>query len=68
MEIPASEPLNNPAPFDAESSIRSHKEYRQRRQMKNKKGDKLNPNTLIIDEITNYFSLPLALEVEKPLN
>ncbi|PKC61946.1 hypothetical protein RhiirA1_268627 [Rhizophagus irregularis] len=37
VEIPASEPLNNPASYDAEPS-RSHNEYRQRWQMKNKKG------------------------------
>jgi hypothetical protein len=61
-------PLNNPVPSDAESSIRSHKEYHQRRKMKNKKEDKSPvPNTTIIDEITNYLSLPLALETENPL-
>jgi hypothetical protein len=69
VETSTSEPLNNPsAPLDAESSMRSHKVYRQRRQMKNKKGDKSYLNTPIIDEITNYLSLPLALETENPLD
>jgi hypothetical protein len=36
--------------------------------MKNKKDDKSYPNTPIIDEITNYLSLPLALETENPLD
>ena len=35
--------------------------------MKNKKGDRLVPNTTITDEITNYLSLPIALETENPL-
>ncbi|GET63681.1 hypothetical protein RIR_jg29235.t1 [Rhizophagus irregularis DAOM 181602=DAOM 197198] len=48
--------------------MHSHKEYHQQRQMKNKRGDKSYPNTPIIDEITNYLSLPLALETENPLD
>ncbi|GBC29861.2 zinc finger BED domain-containing protein 1-like [Rhizophagus irregularis DAOM 181602=DAOM 197198] len=60
LEIPGSEPLNNPASYDAEP-LRSHKEYHQRRQMKNKKGDKSYSSTPIVDEITNYLTLPLAL-------
>jgi len=67
LRTPISEPLNNPAPSDAESSICSHKEYHQRRKMKNQKRDKLVSNTAIIDEITNYLSLPLVLEIETPL-
>ena len=39
----------------------------ERRKMKNKKGNKLVQNTTIIDEITNYLFLPLALETENPL-
>ncbi|EXX52751.1 zinc finger BED domain-containing protein 1-like [Rhizophagus irregularis DAOM 181602=DAOM 197198] len=66
VEIPASEPLNNPASYDAEPS-RSHKEYRQRRQIKNKKGNKSYLSTPIVDEIPNYLTLPLALEPENPL-
>ena len=66
--MPIPEPLlNNPVPFDAESSIRLHKEYHQRHKMKNKKGDRLILNTTITDEITNYLSLPIALETENPL-
>ncbi|GBC17784.2 hypothetical protein RIR_jg22299.t1 [Rhizophagus irregularis DAOM 181602=DAOM 197198] len=69
VETSTSEPLNNPStPLNAESSMRLHKEYRQRRQMKNKRGDKSYSNTPIIDEITNYLSLPLALETENPLD
>ncbi|EXX53697.1 hypothetical protein RirG_241570 [Rhizophagus irregularis DAOM 197198w] len=64
--VPESETLNNPAPsIDIESSIRSHKEYRQRRQSKTKKAI---PNMVICDEVTNYLSLPLALETENPLD
>jgi len=64
VEVPESEILNNLAPsIDVESSIRSHKEYRQRRQKKIKKAP-----VVILDEITNYLSLPLALETENPLD
>ena len=42
-----------------------HKEYRQRRQKKIKKAVM---NVVISDEVTNYLSLPLALETEDPLN
>ncbi|GBC17767.2 zinc finger BED domain-containing protein 1-like [Rhizophagus irregularis DAOM 181602=DAOM 197198] len=52
VETSTSEPLNNPStPLNAESSMRLHKEYRQRRQMKNKRGDKSYSNTPIIDEL-----------------
>ena len=58
--------LSNPTmPFlDAESSLRSQKDYRQRRQSKYKK-DKL-PTT--IDEVSNYLAMPTALEAENPLD
>ena len=66
VEVPESEILDNPAPSqDNESSIHSHKEYRQRRQKKIKKAVM---NVVISDEVTNYLSLPLALETEDPLN
>ena len=66
IEVPRSETLNNPAPsIESESSIRSHKEYRQWRQ---KKVKKVIPNVVICDEVTNYLSLPLALETENPLD
>jgi len=66
VEVPESEILDDPVPFiDGESSIRSHKEYRQRRQKKIKKAIS---NVVIYDEVTNYLSLPLALETEDPLD
>ena len=66
VEVPGPEILDNPAPSqDIDSSIRSQKEYRQRRQKKIKKAV---TNVVISDEVTNYLSLPLALETEDPLN
>src|SRR2546430_517508 len=66
VEVPESEILNNSAPFsDVESSICSHKKYRQRRQKKIKKAV---TNIVVCDKVTNYLSLPLALETEDPLN
>ena len=44
--------------------ILSHKEYHQRRQKKIKKAVPV----VILDEITNYLSLPSALETENPLD
>ncbi|CAI2175645.1 1062_t:CDS:2 [Funneliformis geosporum] len=66
VEVSGFEILNNPAlSQDIESSIRSHKEYRQQRQKKIKKAV---TNVVISDEVTNYLSLLLALETEDPLN
>src|SRR6266480_3926292 len=58
--------LSNPTmPFlDAESSLRSQKDYCQHRQSKYKK-DKL-PTT--IDEVSNYLAMPTALEAENTLD
>ncbi|PKY59153.1 hypothetical protein RhiirA4_481662, partial [Rhizophagus irregularis] len=53
---------------DTESSLRSHKEYRQRRQMKIKKVGRLNSGNNNSDEINNYLSIPVALEKENPLD
>ncbi|GBC29140.2 zinc finger BED domain-containing protein 1-like [Rhizophagus irregularis DAOM 181602=DAOM 197198] len=50
---------------EIESSICSHKEYCQQRQSKTKKAIL---NMVICDEIMNYLSLPLALEIENTLD
>jgi hypothetical protein len=55
VETLTSEPLNNPsAPLDAESSMRSHKVYRQRRQMKNKKGIQTHQLLMKLQIICHY--------------
>lgn len=53
---------------DTESSLRSHKEYRQRRQMKIKKVGRLNSGNNNSDELNNYLNMPAALEKENPLD
>src|SRR4051794_36343887 len=65
VELPEFKTLDNSAPsIDIDASICSHKEYRQRRQKKIKKTIPV----VILDEITNYLSLPLALKTENPLD
>ncbi|CAG8533783.1 16005_t:CDS:2 [Cetraspora pellucida] len=55
---------NNLPLFNLKTSICSHKEYLQQCQMKRKKEV---PNVQILDKISNYLLLPLALETENPL-
>ncbi|PKY47867.1 hypothetical protein RhiirA4_445082 [Rhizophagus irregularis] len=45
---------------DTKSSLRSHKEYHQRRQMKIKKVGRLNSGNNNSDEIDNYLNMPAA--------
>lgn len=54
--IPVAEPSNPNIGVDSSSSLRLQKDYRQRRQSKNKKV--CAPAT--IDEISNYLSMPVA--------
>jgi hypothetical protein len=62
---PVAEPSNPAVPFpDAESLLRSQKEYCKHRQNKNKK----TYTPTIIDEVSNYLSMPVALETENPLD
>ncbi|CAG8741151.1 4304_t:CDS:1, partial [Cetraspora pellucida] len=56
--------LNNLPLSNLETSICSHKEYLQQCQMKRKKEVS---NVQILDEVSNYLLLPLALETENPL-
>jgi len=66
----AAEQLDPTVPLsdaDAESSMRSQKEYRQRRQSKTRK-DKFNTHTVVIDEVSSYLAMPVALEAENPLD
>jgi hypothetical protein len=61
----AAEPSNSAISFpDAESSLRLQKEYRKRRQGKNKKIS----TPTIVDEVSNYLSMPAALKTENPLD
>ncbi|PKC55862.1 hypothetical protein RhiirA1_446717 [Rhizophagus irregularis] len=62
---PAVEPSNVTMPSsDAESSLRSQKGYRQRRQTKSKKDKSL----AATDKVSNYLAMPVALEEENPLD
>src|SRR6185312_6544734 len=63
------EPLDPAVPFsdaDAESSTRSQREYCQRRQSKTRKESK--DKSTIIDEVSSYLAMPVALEAENPLD
>ncbi|CAG8842699.1 26701_t:CDS:1, partial [Racocetra persica] len=64
IEEITSEPNNLP-PSNIKTSTRSHKEYFQQRKMRRKKEP---PNMQNFDEISNYLSLPSALETENPLS
>ena len=62
---PAAESSNQTMPIlDEESSLRSQKGYRQRRQTKSKK-DK---SPTAVNEVNNYLAMPVALEAENPLD
>jgi hypothetical protein len=64
----AAEPLDPTVLFsdaDAESSMRSQKEYCQRCQSKTRKDKSMHT---IIDEVNSYLSMPAALEAENPLD